>query len=67
MVEQYFFFDNNNQVTLMHPNFNSKIEKFRFIDLICSKLNIEQVDYHWHKRINYIYYNNCTTSHDEQP
>ena len=50
----------------MHPNFNSKIEKFRFIDLICSKLNIEQVDYHWHKRINYIFYNNCTTEHDEQ-
>ena len=49
----------------MHPNFNSKIEKFRFIDLICSKLNIEQVDYHWHKRINYIYHNPCTGDHKE--
>ena len=54
VVEQFFFLNAGNQVTLLHPNYHSKSDTFRMVDLICKQASIQQLDPHNHKRINYI-------------
>ena len=53
IVEQYFFVDARNQISLLHPNYSNKLEKFKIIEHIEDQVGMDQKkkDFTLYKRI----------------
>ena len=52
--DQYFFIDSRNNIEIMFPNFESKVQRTKAEDLIIRKANIKIPNSSYFKKITYV-------------
>lgn len=53
-IEQYFFLDSRNNVQILFPNYEFKIDKTQITDMIYDSLKISPQDFKEFKKINIV-------------